>query len=83
MKTEGDSFEEYDRYWHFLTILGRDDEALAVLQDLVIPGLPYRTASFMVYPHFDPRPFPEVMAALAREGITPPPPKAIPFRCKP
>ncbi len=54
-----------------------------MLRPLEQSGIPYQLASFLTYTKFDPRPFPELMAILQREGINRPPPTVPPFRCPP
>jgi hypothetical protein len=67
--------------WHLLMLLGRVQEANEPLQALERAGNTYALVSFLVYPQFDPRPFPSLMAVLQRERIDRPPPLPLPFAC--
>ena len=67
--------------WHLLMLLGRVQEANEPLQVLERAGNTYALVSFLVYPQFDPRPFPSLMAVLQRERIDRPPPLPLPFAC--
>jgi len=69
--------------WLILNLLGRDTEAQSFLGELSGSGVPYPLSSFLVYPQFDPRPYPELMAVLEREGVQRPPPVEPPFKCPP
>jgi TolB-like protein/Tfp pilus assembly protein PilF len=69
--------------WHLLMLLGREDEAVELVRPLDESGLPYQMASWLSYPQFDPRPYPNLMAVLEREGVRRPPPRELPFKCPP
>ena len=69
--------------WLGLKMLGRDDEAARVLQPIAKSSSPYQLASTLNYAIFDPRPYPELMDILDREGVLRPPPKELPFKCPP
>jgi hypothetical protein len=60
--------------WHMLKMLGRDREANDELQVFENGGIPYMIADMLVYPQFDPTPYPSLMAALDREAVQRPPP---------
>jgi len=38
--------------------------------------------NFLTYAHFDPRLYPNLMALLEAQGVTPRKPLEIPYRCK-
>ena len=69
--------------WILHNMLGNTVEETEVLRPLEQNGVPYQLASFLTYHKFDPRPFPELMAILEREGIKRPEPAVPPFRCPP
>jgi TolB-like protein len=69
--------------WHLLMLLGRVQEAHESLHALERTGNTYALAGFLVHPHFDPTPFPSLMAVLARERIERPPAEPLPFACPP
>ncbi len=69
--------------WHLLTLLGRSADAVELLQPLEREGNTYALAGFLVYPNFDPTPFPSLMQVLEREKIKRPPPLALPYACPP
>ncbi len=77
-----DNFDISSR-WHILKLLGHEKQATEVLRPLAHPGVPYMLSSYLHYNTFDPRPFPEVMAVLKREGVSRPPAVDIPFKCPP
>jgi hypothetical protein len=64
-------------------MLGNTAEETEVLRPLEQSGVPYQLSSFLIYRKFDPRPFPELMAILEREGVDRPEPTVPPFRCPP
>ncbi len=69
--------------WILHNMLGNTAEETEVLRPLEQNGVPYQLASFLTYHKFDPRPFPELMAILEREGVERPEPAVPPFRCPP
>ena len=69
--------------WLVLNYLGLVAEEEALLQPLVQSGVPYQMGTLLIYPQFDPRPYPELMAVLEREGVKRPPPVEPPFKCPP
>ena len=66
-----------------LMLLGRSADAVELLQPLERAGNTYALAGFLVYPQFDPTPFPSLMQVLEREKVERPPPLALPFACPP
>ncbi|MBP8080863.1 MAG: hypothetical protein KAY12_01795, partial [Arenimonas sp.] len=77
--------DEHDlpQRWHLLMLLGRIGEANDLLQQLERAGNTYAIAGFLIYPHFDPAPFPSLMAVLEREKVQRPPAVPLPFACPP
>jgi TolB-like protein len=69
--------------WHLLMLLGRVQEANEALHALERNGNTFALTGFLIYPHFDPTPFPSLMAVLARERIERPPAEPLPFACPP
>jgi TolB-like protein/thioredoxin-like negative regulator of GroEL len=69
--------------WHLLMLLGEQAAATDLLMEFERDGRTYALASFLVYPHFDPSPFPSLMRILEREQVRRPPPVALPFACPP
>jgi TolB-like protein len=80
-----DPGDNYDRsnHWHILKLLGEEQKAAEILRPYAESGVPFMMASWLIYPKFDPAPFPEVLAVLEREGINRPPVVEIPFKCPP
>jgi hypothetical protein len=64
-------------------LLGRTDEAAVALHALERAGNVSALSGFLVFQHFDPTPFPSLMALLAREKVERPPPVPLPFACPP
>ena len=69
--------------WHLHMLLGQPQEAQAVLRPYATSGVPFQLADFLIYPKFDPSPFPGLVAVIEREQIDRPPPVDIPFKCPP
>lgn len=69
--------------WHLLMLLGRTEEANALLHALERDGNVFALAGFLAYRQFDPTPFPSLTAMLEREQAPQPPPLALPFACPP
>jgi TolB-like protein len=74
---------DFSQQWHLLMMLGRTDEAVALLQPLERAGNTYALAGYLSYPEFDPSPFPSLVRLLEREKIQRPPALALPFACPP
>ena len=68
--------------WHAAQTMGDSAGAEALLRPYDRPEGLATLVQFMVYPSFDPRPYPSLMALLAREGITRPPATPLPYACK-
>ncbi len=64
-------------------LLGRTGEAAELLQPLERAGSTFALAGFLVYPQFDPAPFPSLLKILEREKVQRPPPVPLPFSCPP
>jgi TolB-like protein/thioredoxin-like negative regulator of GroEL len=69
--------------WLMLIMLGLSGEETEILRPLAQSGIPFQLSTFLTYPQFDPRPYPELMEVLEREGVERPPPLALPFKCPP
>jgi TolB-like protein len=69
--------------WHLLMMLGRTDEAVALLQPLERAGNTSALAGYLAYPEFDPSPFPSLLRMLEREKVQRPSALALPFACPP
>ena len=67
--------------WHLLILLGEHVAATELLMPLERDGRIYALSSFLVYPQFDPSPYPSLMRILEREQVERPPPVALPFAC--
>jgi hypothetical protein len=73
--------DDLSQRWHLLMLLGRTDEAVALLQVLETTGNTFALAGFLAYPQFDPTPFPSLMQVLRREKVERPPAVTPPFAC--
>jgi TolB-like protein len=71
------------RRWHLLMLLGRHDEAAELVRPLELAGNTEALSGYLTFAHFDPRPYPSLMAVLARENVQRPPPVPLPFACPP
>jgi hypothetical protein len=71
------------RRWHLLMLLGRHDEAAELVQPLELAGNTEALSGYLIFDHFDPTPYPSLMAVLAREKAERPPPVPLPFACPP
>ncbi|NGX15837.1 hypothetical protein [Wenzhouxiangella sp. XN24] len=69
--------------WHLLMMLGEHAAATELLMPLERDGRIFALSSFLVYPHFDPSPFPSLVQILEREQIPRPATVALPFACPP
>jgi hypothetical protein len=67
--------------WISHHILGQKEQASSVIHPYDVANHMYALSSYLVYPYFDPRPHPNLMALLESQGIKRPPPLEIPFRC--
>lgn len=76
-------FDRASVEWHLFMLLGREDEAVAVLKPYETLASPLTLGAYLTYPQFDPEPFPMVMDILEREGVKRPPPVKLPFTCPP
>jgi len=71
-----------DNEWLYLKTLGRIDDANESIRYLDEGDGLYALSGFLHYTHFDPRPFPNLVATLDAQGIHRPPPTEIPFACR-
>jgi TolB-like protein len=69
--------------WVILMLLGAKHEATELLQVYESGEVPYEFASWLIYHHFDPNPFPSLVQMLERENVQRPPAAEIPFACPP
>ena len=67
--------------WISYQMLGQREQARAVLTPSDESNQIFSLASYLNYPYFDPRPFPNLMRVLNQQGMERPPPIDIPFRC--
>ena len=68
--------------WLALKTLGRKAEAEALLRSLDDPYALFAISGFLSYTHFDPRPFPNLSAALSSQGVLRENPTELNFACK-
>lgn len=68
--------------WLALKTLGRKEDAEALLRPLDKPSTLYVLAGLLSYTHFDPRPFPNLAAALSAQGVLRENPVELNFACK-
>ena len=73
--------EQFGAAWLLLELLGRKDDIIKLLTGFDRPAPPHPLAGFLIYPYFDPTPYPNLMKILEREGVNRPPPLEIPFAC--
>lgn len=69
--------------WHAYTLLGRQDDVADLLAKLDRADPPYPLVQFLLYPYFDPAPYPNLQRLIARERVAPPKGEPIPFACPP
>jgi TolB-like protein len=67
--------------WHMLNYLGLPGDAVEVLRPDDEVGGAYVLSTFLTYTFFDPRPFPNLSAALRRHGALRAEPMPIPYQC--
>ncbi|NCO19412.1 MAG: hypothetical protein GW900_05080 [Gammaproteobacteria bacterium] len=77
------SKENQNERWLALLLMGRTEAAAELLRPLEEAGNTYALASYLIYPQFDPRPYPGLMRILASEGMEPRALRPIPFACSP
>ena len=85
VKIHEEFVEEYRKgevlLWISYHTLGQREQASSVLVPYDQANQLYALSSYLVYPYFDPRPFPNLMEVLERQGIDRPAAIDIPFRC--
>ena len=67
--------------WLAEMMLGRNEAANSVLSPYDRDGYLHQIAPFMIYPHFDSRPFDTLVRALTAENIDRPTPLKLPYAC--
>ncbi len=72
---------DLSRRWHLIMLSGDLRAATDLLMPLEREGRTAALAVFLVYPDFDPTPFPSLMRMLEREKIARPAPTPMPFAC--
>lgn len=68
--------------WLAYHTLGQPKKADALLMSLHDADQLYELSRYLVYPYFDARSFPKIVAILKQQGIDRPPPIKIPFACE-
>ena len=69
--------------WHANMLLGYHDKSVDVIRAMTATEDLYVAANWLLYPHFDPAPFPDLVAVLEREGAERGAPAALPYFCPP
>jgi len=68
--------------WLSHSLMGQQEKAFNTLIRLDDPDNLAPLGNFLTYAHFDPRLYPNLMALLEAQGVTPRKPLEIPYRCK-
>jgi len=71
-----------DALWIPYHVTGQLEKVAALLKPIHDSGQLFAMSELLIYPYFDPYPYPKLMAILKREGIERPDPIEIPFACK-
>jgi TolB-like protein len=69
--------------WHASMLLGERDKALEYIREMSTAEDIYVAANWLLYPHFDVTPFPELVTRLQREGIRRADPARLQYYCPP
>ncbi|MEE4172933.1 MAG: hypothetical protein V2I57_01620, partial [Xanthomonadales bacterium] len=69
--------------WHLEMMLGNPQQAAEALRPFESTDAPMAVSNFMLYPQFDPTPFPVVMTTIQRENVDRPAPILPGFQCPP
>jgi TolB-like protein len=69
--------------WHANMLLGYHDKAAEVIREMTSTEDLYVAANWLLYPHFDPTPFPDLVAVLEREDAERGIPVKLPYFCPP
>jgi TolB-like protein len=69
--------------WHAYMLLGDHDEAVEYIRETTREDDLYVAANWLLYPHFDPSPFPGLVEVLARENIDRGTPAELKYFCPP
>ena len=67
--------------WLVLVMLGEHEAAREMLSVYASNDVPFQLASWLVFPMFDPSPFPALVQMIERENIERAPPMPVPFAC--
>jgi TolB-like protein len=67
--------------WHAYMLLGAHDKATDYIRETTKDEDIYVAANWLLYPHFDATPFPELMEVLARENIQRSAPASLRYFC--
>jgi hypothetical protein len=76
-----DFADETSIVWLGHRIMNQNEKATATLMERDKAGDLRSLSSFLIYAHFDPRPFPNLMALLESQGVEPREPRDIPYQC--
>jgi TolB-like protein len=79
----GNQFAVLGTKWQELLLLGHTGEAWRLLDRFDTSDKLYALATFSLYPMFDARRYPRLLAVLKTQGIQPLPPQPEPYGCKP
>ena len=74
--------DEHSTLWLSHIIMNQPERAHDILLELDDADDLFSLADFLSYAQFDARHFPNLMALLDSQGITPREPLAVPYRCK-
>jgi len=67
--------------WISYQILGQPEQASAVLTSYDEANQLFSLSSYLTYPYFDPRPYPNLMEWAEQQGVLLPPRVEVPYRC--
>lgn len=81
-RLNADYADDTSNRWISYRIMNQDEKAIATLMELDQSEDIRSLSNFLSYAYFDARPFPNLMALLASQGIEPREPRVIPYRCK-
>jgi TolB-like protein len=74
--------DETSVIWLGHRIMNQNEKAMETLMELDRSKDLRSLSGFLLYAHFDPRPFPNLMAMLEAQGVEPREPRDIPYQCK-
>jgi len=81
-RLQRNSPDQISTIWISNLIMGQQEKAFDTLIGFDDTGDLTSLGDFLSYAYFDARPFPNLMALLKEQGITPREPREIPYRCK-